>query len=139
MFGVPLLVAGVGGLWLARARWMRALLASLWIGYAMFAVAFTYRMPTHDYYHLPFIAVAALGAAMAADALLTRIGRRGARVPVQAAGLLVAGLLAASGTLSAWPKLQPGAVDRLRDYEAIGEVCAHVRAFSFSIASMGIR
>ncbi len=34
-----------------------ALLAALWIGYAAFAFAFTYHMPTHDYYHWPYIAV----------------------------------------------------------------------------------
>ena len=40
-----------------------------WIGYAAFAVAFTYHMPTHDYYHLPYVAIVALGAAATLERL----------------------------------------------------------------------
>ena len=67
--------SSLAGTVLAGERWMKALLASLWAGYAMFAVAFTYHVPTHDYYHLPFIAAAALGSGIVADRLFSALGR----------------------------------------------------------------
>jgi 4-amino-4-deoxy-L-arabinose transferase-like glycosyltransferase len=124
VFGVPLLVAGVAGVRLAAERWMRAFLAALWIGYVTFAIAFTYHMPTHDYYHLPFIPVAALGAGAAVDAVLRR-AHSSWRGAMQTAVVALALVIAASGTLRAWPQLRAGDDERLRDYQAIGELCAH--------------
>ena len=68
MFGLPLFGLSIGRT-LAPRPGARALIAALWIGYAAFAVAFTYHMPTHDYYHLPYVAIVALGAAATLERL----------------------------------------------------------------------
>ena len=69
VFGVPLFVLSLLARSSRRAAPPGALMAALWIGYAAFAVAFTYHMPTHDYYHLPYVAVVALGAAATLERL----------------------------------------------------------------------
>ena len=97
------------------ARW---LLAALLGGYFAFAVVFTYHMPTHDYYHLPYIAVVALGAAVL-------FARFESRIP----GMVVYGLCAATaiaGSIAAWPRLhEDNAAGFARIYGDIGELTAH--------------
>jgi hypothetical protein len=115
VFGVPMFITAVAGTALAPRGVARALLVWLWIGYAAFAVAFTYHMPTHDYYHLPFIALAGL-----ATAALVR------RIRSAVAHVLLAGALAVWGTAAAWPRLQPGDLPaRVALYQEIGDVAEH--------------
>jgi hypothetical protein len=126
VFTWPLFLVGVLGPFLAASRPGRVLMACLWIGYAAFAVAFTYHMPTHDYYHWPYIAAVSLGAA----ALVSRVERTLAnRLPAQAIlGLVVATclLIAVLGVREAWPRLEvPGAADELERYREIGVVADH--------------
>lgn len=59
---IPLIVALIGVL-LFPARLPKALILGLWIGYALFGLAFTYHSHTHDYYHLQLIPIAALSIA----------------------------------------------------------------------------
>ena len=63
VFGTPMFIAGAAGTMLLARGPYRTLLIGLWVGYALFAVAFTYHMATHDYYHLPYIALIAFGVA----------------------------------------------------------------------------
>jgi hypothetical protein len=97
------------------ARW---LLAALLAGYLAFAMVFTYHVPTHDYYHLPYIAVVAIGTAV----LLARFGPR-------ISDMVVYGLCAATaigGSMVAWPRLhEANAGEFERIYEEIGELTAH--------------
>jgi hypothetical protein len=115
---LPLLAVTVIAAATARDRAARLVLAALLAGYLAFAIAFTYHMPTHDYYHLPYIAVVSLGAAV----LFARIG---ARVPV----IVVYGLCAAiavGGTLAAWPRMRVDDAQRLaQTYVEIGELTGH--------------
>jgi hypothetical protein len=125
VFTAPLFVIGLLGLVLAP-RLGRVMLASLWIGYAAFAVAFTYHMPTHDYYHWPYIAVVALGAA----AVVSRLEQAVAgRLSSRTVGALVGAacvVIAALGTRSAWPHLHvPGADAELARYREIGTFAEH--------------
>jgi dolichyl-phosphate-mannose-protein mannosyltransferase len=125
VFGPPLLVTGVAGAVLGRQLWMRAMLAGLWLGYAAFAVGFTYHMPTHDYYHLPFLPIAALGAAVVVDRLLARAASWNAQLPRESIAVVMAGLVAVSGSLSVWPRLTTESARQLDDYDQIGELCGH--------------
>jgi len=125
VFGLPLLAAGVAGAFCAREVWMRRLLAWLWLGYVAFAVGFTYHVPTHDYYHLPFLPVAALGAAVVVDRLLSVMASSTGRARLEGAAAALACAVAVAGSVTVWPNLTTDNSARLRDYEQIGELCAH--------------
>lgn len=68
VFGFGTVVMAFIGLLLLRGRGF-ALLAGLWLGYFIYGMTFAYHIITHDYYHLPFIPLVALGLAPAAQAL----------------------------------------------------------------------
>jgi hypothetical protein len=126
VFTLPLFLIAVVGVALVRSTCGRVMLAALWVGYAAFAFAFTYHMPTHDYYHWPYIAVVSLGVAV----VVSRLEQAAAgRVPTMVMGPLI-GLtcvvIAVLGTQSAWPKLYlPYADHELAKYREIGELAHH--------------
>lgn len=125
---LPLLVLAVFAAFVASDRLTRRLLAALFAGYAMFAVAFTYHMPTHDYYHLPYIPVTALGIA----ALFARI-----RAPRWLAPALCTAI-AITGSIYAWPRLEVRDAPKFaRIYEAIGALTAHDTKALFLDAEYG--
>jgi 4-amino-4-deoxy-L-arabinose transferase-like glycosyltransferase len=99
-------------------RVARCLLAALLGGYLAFAIVFTYHVPTHDYYHLPYIAVVAIGAAV-------MFARFESRIPAMVVYALCAAT-AIAGTIAAWPRLhEPNAAELDRIYKEIGELTAH--------------
>jgi hypothetical protein len=126
VFGVPVFVAGVAGtVFVARGPY-RTLLVALWAGYALFAVAFTYHMATHDYYHLPYIAVIAFGAAALFGVLERWLRPRlGARV-VRGLAAVTTIAIAIVGPAAAWPRLEvTDAAERVERYMQIGELTRH--------------
>ncbi len=56
-----------------RERRARFFIYGLWIAYILFGLYFDYHIATHDYYHLPFIAVVAVSLAPIADWLLSQL------------------------------------------------------------------
>ena len=118
----PLFILAMIGAVMARDRVARAVLASLFAGYFAFAVGFTYHMPTHDYYHLPYLPVIALGVAVLyarLDALLAE------RARLLAAGALCV-ITMAAGSVTAWPRLQFGdAAAYAQMYQEVGELTEH--------------
>lgn len=123
---VPGFAAGTAGTVFAPTGRARALLAALWIGYAAYAAAFTYHMPTHDYYHLPYVAVAALGAAACAGALERRLAASGRARWALPLALMAAGVIAAAGSAAAWPRLTaPDGAARAARYAEIGALVQH--------------
>lgn len=118
----PLFILAVIGMVFARDRVARVVLAALFIGYFAFAVAFTYHMPTHDYYHLPYVSVIAIGVAV----LLARVETflpSGVRI-IAATALAVITL--GVGTVSAWPRLHfDNAAAYEQMYREIGEIAHH--------------
>jgi hypothetical protein len=60
VFGMPSLIAGVGGVLVAPGRAARLLLGALVLGYVAYGLTFAYHISTHDYYQLPLIPVLAL-------------------------------------------------------------------------------
>jgi hypothetical protein len=115
---MPLFLLALVAPILAAERLSRMILAALFAGYAGFAIVFTYHMPTHDYYHLPYIAVVALGIAM----LFARIAER---PPAAVVYSLCAGI-AVAGSVSVWPRLQNrDAATFARVYQEIGKLAEH--------------
>jgi hypothetical protein len=87
-------------------------------------VAFTYHTATHDYYHLPFVPVAALAAAAAADRLWTALRLTPTRS--FAATCALCAVVGWYGAVAAAPRLhRPDAADLVADYQRIGEVTHH--------------
>jgi hypothetical protein len=126
VFTLPVAIVGWLGIAFATRGTARVLLASLWIGYAAFAVAFTYHMPTHDYYHWPYIAVVALGVGI----VVTRLESVLARIapPRLVAAVLAIGCvgIAIAGVRAAWPRLHVrNAAAQLAQYREIGELTEH--------------
>lgn len=121
LFGLALLGTAV-----ATAPAARRLLAALFGGYLVFAVGFTYHMPTHDYYHLPYISIVSIGVA----ALLARLEMRLSDFATPGLRMVVATtmcvIIAATGAAAAWPRLSvSGAEDLERMYEEIGAAAQH--------------
>lgn len=118
----PILILAVIGAVVAKDRLARWLLLGLFAGYFAFAVAFTYHMPTHDYYHLPYIPVAALGVGV----LLARIE---GILPLRGRAIATAVLCAATiaiGTAVAWPRMHLANAAMFEQmYEEIGELAQH--------------
>jgi hypothetical protein len=126
VFTLPVAIVGWLGIAFAARGPARVVLASLWIGYAAFAIAFTYHMPTHDYYHWPYVPIIALGAGI----VVTRLEGVLARVapPVLVAAVLAIGCvgIAIAGTRAAWPRLHVrNAAAQLAQYREIGELAEH--------------
>jgi 4-amino-4-deoxy-L-arabinose transferase-like glycosyltransferase len=124
----PLFILAVIGAIVARDKVARAVLAALFIGYFAFAVAFTYHMPTHDYYHLPYLPVIAIGVGV----LLARLE---SFVPgaVRLAAVAVLSLVTfAAGTANAWPRMEfADAAGYAQMYREIGELTGHDRHVLF--------
>ncbi|MBA3271538.1 MAG: glycosyltransferase family 39 protein [Acidobacteria bacterium] len=121
VFGVLLLTVMVLGTCVAPRGLARALLVSLWTGYAAFAVAFTYHMPTHDYYHLPYLTLAALAVASVFEFGI----RPRLRGPAMRIAVIGACLIGAAGIAGAMPAIRTGDAERLEQYEKIGELADH--------------
>jgi len=118
----PLFILAAIGAVVTRDRVSRAVLAALFAGYFAFAVAFTYHMPTHDYYHLPYLPVIALGVAV----LLARMeGVIPERARAAAAAVLCA-ITVVVGSMTAWPRLHfADAAEYAQMYREVGELTEH--------------
>ena len=115
---IPMFVIAAGAMLVAPDRLTRRVLAALFAGYLAFAVVFTYHMPTHDYYHLPYLPIVAIGVAAFA-------ARFAARVPAWGV-YLVCAMVAVAGVLRALPRLQvDDAAVYAQIYEEIGALAEH--------------
>jgi dolichyl-phosphate-mannose-protein mannosyltransferase len=126
VFTMPLFILSLTAIVLAPRRQARVVLASLWVGYAAFAVAFTYHMPTHDYYHWPFIAAVALGVGAVVSRLELLAANRVRPAAIQAIAVAGALAIAIAGTVVAWPRFTiPSADATVTSYREIGELTEH--------------
>jgi hypothetical protein len=115
VFTAPLFLTAVAGALLARSPLPRALLIGLFAGYVLFAFAFTYHVPTHDYYHLPYTAAVALG-------LTQLFGMRRSRTWFVIA---VAAAIVVWGVVDSSRRVDRGDAARIGRYEAIGDLVRH--------------
>jgi len=65
--GALAVAVGLLGVLLARQKILRWLLLALWGAYLVYGLFFDYHVATHDYYHLPLIAIVAVSIAPLAD------------------------------------------------------------------------
>jgi hypothetical protein len=132
VYGVPLFVAAIVGTYLAPGRVSRSVLVSLWVGYAAFAVAFTYHMPTHDYYHLPYLSLVALSLSALLERLRAAVASRVTRPLMAAGAVAVCTVIAVWGSLTAWPRLTvPNAAAIVARDQRIGDLTRHDRRVLF--------
>ncbi len=130
----PLLMLAMIGMAVARDRVARFVLLSLFAGYAAFAIGFTYHVPTHDYYHLPYIPVTALGVAV----LLARIETMMPQQIRAIATALLCIIAIVIGSVSAWPRLHiPEAATLAKNFEEIGQLAEHDTHVLFLDAEYG--
>jgi len=71
VLNLPWLVLMIAGIFSLSAGRARSLLLGWAVGYGVYAFIFSYYVSTHDYYHLPLIPLAALGAGSALAGLLS--------------------------------------------------------------------
>jgi hypothetical protein len=98
--GFTYFFGGLIGAFLSRERMARSLLLALWAGYFVMCISCSYKVSTHDYYHLPLVPIVALSLTQIVDALLARLDRsRSARpLRVGVAIAVVIGLFLGAGT-----------------------------------------
>ena len=126
VIGWPWMLVAVAGTWFGPDGDGRRLLAALWIGYAAFAIAFTYHVPTHDYYHLPYVAAAALGVAGVAERLCRLIADRVGHLATQALIWIAVLAIALGGSAVAWPRLTVSrATSLVATYARLGDITHH--------------
>jgi len=68
---------GLLGLFLVKNKRLRSLMFGLWIAYFIFGMYFNYYAGTHDYYHIPLIAIVAVSLGPLGDLVLARLGESG--------------------------------------------------------------
>jgi hypothetical protein len=73
--GAVAITLGLLGLLFVREASVRIFLVSLWLAYGLFGVVFDYHVATHDYYHLPLIAVVAVSQAPLASLFMERLAQ----------------------------------------------------------------
>jgi len=131
-FGPVLLVAALAGAWLAGGR-TRALLMSLWGGYALYGLLFNLHISTHPYYQTIAVPMVALSIAPLV-AMVVRTGRPWMTLAAPAA-IVVALLMwgARQGVLT--PHADP---DRIAAYEAVGRITGHSRRVIFLTDNWGV-
>jgi hypothetical protein len=124
--GVLAIAAGLLGLMAARRKPMRWMLGALWSAYLLYGLLFDYHIATHDYYHLPLIAVVAVSIAPLVDVVWERLSGRASRPLTQWALVAIFGYVVFSG---AWvARSQLAAVDyrpQAAMWTEIGEVLGH--------------
>ncbi len=89
------IMLGLLGVVIARDRMVRTFLISLWSAYLLFGLFFDYHVATHDYYHLPLIAIVAVSIAPLADSIMAYLASATTRplLRVLALASLLYGLL----------------------------------------------
>ena len=129
-FGPVVFVAALAGaLFVARGQ-VRAMLVSLWVGYALYGCVFNLHVSTHPYYQT--LAVPMIALSLAPLAGVTTSARFAAGVPAGVAALL----FAAAAWQGTWAR--PLQTDRVRDYEAIGRAAGHSRHVIFLTDNWGV-
>ena len=75
LMGLNLFLLGVLGIAFARDA-LKPILAGAWAGYVLYGLVFPYQYTTHEYYHVPLIAIVALSIMPVADILIERLAEQ---------------------------------------------------------------
>lgn len=125
--GVTFVVAGLIGALLARSKAARCLLLALWAGYLLMCFSITYKVSTHDYYHLPLIPIVALGLAQLVDSQVDVLGRfpGPAWRPLALWSVVFVALFIAAGTSVQARRRVPDFSPDIATARAVGELVGH--------------
>jgi hypothetical protein len=126
---LAVLIVSISSVFVARTATQRAVLVSLWTGYAAFGLTVSNYVSTHNYYSLPLVPIAALSLAVVAAALAARarpwLTRRWVQVGVTALVVAFAAVGVNVGGTFGVPKPDREYERRAEVYERIGEVVHH--------------
>jgi len=86
--GLFLFTIALIGLVIADQRY-RPLLLGMWIGYGLYGLVFPYQYVTHEYYHLPLVALVALSLSPVFSFLIQKIGQQPIMWKYAGAGIIV--------------------------------------------------
>lgn len=137
--GIIPTIVGLLGVLIVPKGLHKALLAGLWVGYAMFGIALNYNVATHDYYQLQLIPIVGLSSGPALVLVISRLEkvipkihwRRAACVAILPAVFLAIGLAA--------PSLNhPEAQAKAKVKEEIGEQVGHSTRTIFLSSDYGV-
>jgi hypothetical protein len=70
---VIFIALGLLGFFLTEKGLLRSLITGMWISYAAYSLFFNYHVATHDYYHLPLIAIVAVSLSPLGSGLFARL------------------------------------------------------------------
>ncbi len=124
--GAVAILAGLLGLMITSQRSLRWLLTGLWGAYVIYALFFDYHVATHDYYHLPLVAIASVSMAPLAEGVWAQfVGRP----PYPRTQWALVGMLMYAGFSGAWQaRSQLAAVDyrpQAGMWHEIGDALGH--------------
>jgi hypothetical protein len=129
VIGFPILIIALVGLLASSRGFSRRLLVGLWIGYVGFCIVLSYRIATHDYYHLQLVPIVALSIAPVAAVLVERLlaGRGTGRIGLQTAAVGILGLALLTSAMATRARLvaRSGLENRPRIAADIGRYVAH--------------
>ncbi len=75
LMGLNMFLLGVLGVVFARDA-LKPILAGAWVGYVLYGLIFPYQYITHEYYHVPLVAIVALSIMPVADILIEKLGEQ---------------------------------------------------------------
>jgi hypothetical protein len=125
--GFTYFLGGLLGAFLARPGLARSLLAALWLGYFSMCFALSYKISTHDYYHLPALLISALSITQLVDSFRDRLVdvRAPSLWKVGAVLTVVIGLFLAAGTSVQARRKLPDFSGQVAIASEIGEAVSH--------------
>ena len=71
--GIEFFLLALMGTLLIKNKPLRVMFISIWVGYFLYGMTFSYHIVTHDYYQIPLVPAIAVGLAVAASALINQI------------------------------------------------------------------
>ena len=86
--GLSLLAAGVIGVFLSQKE-LKPVLLGAWAGYVLYGLIFPYQYLTHEYYHLPLVALLAVSLAPVFEAIMNNLSRQTWLWKVAVAGVIL--------------------------------------------------
>ncbi len=97
VIGFVIFLASIIGILLLKKPVHRVFLTALFAGYFVYGLTLPYHISTHDYYQLPFIPIAVLGASAAFSQVI-----QGVQKPNWLSNLVIIGVLAYYLAMNAW-------------------------------------
>jgi 4-amino-4-deoxy-L-arabinose transferase-like glycosyltransferase len=137
LVGLVTVVAALLGVMAASSR-LRIILAAAWVGYFLYGLTFPYQYVTHEYYHLPLIALTAFSMMPLLEVFFQQLGKQHVIWKAATGGILLFasfyGLYVARSTLiAASYELEPAS------WKRVGDAIPDGKSFIALTADYGMR